>query len=497
VTGVQTCALPISNVTAIPANGQVSLDWTPVEGAEYYIIYWATEPGVDTSCSQITTNLFPFVHDSLSQSTTYYYRLSAVNSVGESNLSTEISMRARTPFSGLIQSLTAFDAQTNDNFGTAVAVSGDYVIVGAMNEDDGGFSNSGAVYIFHRTGPDAWDTGIKLKSPAPHSSELFGCSVSISGDYAVVGARGNNSLGISSGAAYIFNRTGPNTWDAGTKISASDAQTGDLFGFSVSINGDYVVVGATSEDGGTGNPYVDAGAAYIFHRTGTTAWDEGIKLATPDMQASSAYGYSVAINNDYAVVSSPWKSDSFITQGTAYVFHRTGTNTWDSGTIITATDPGANDWFGMSVSICGDYIAVGAAGEDGGLGSPYSNSGAAYIFQRTGTNTWDNGIKITAPDSQSADYFGSSLSLSGDYLAVGAYLEKNGPGDPLVDSGSAYIFHRTGVNSWDSGTRISTPDAQAGDEFAYSVAIGNGYIVGGAGKKTAGGVAGAGKVYIF
>jgi hypothetical protein len=96
--------------------------------------------------------------------------------------------------------------------------------------------------------------------------------------------------------------------------------------------------------------------------------------------------------------------------------------------------------FGNSVSISGDYAVVGATGEDGGLGDPFPYAGAAYIFHRTGTNTWDTGTKIVATDAQAIDYFGTSVSNSGDYAIVGTHLEDGGEGDPMSNTGAAYLF---------------------------------------------------------
>ena len=321
-------------------------------------------------------------------------------------------------------------------------------------------------------------TGLKIVASDAEASDYFGYSVSVDGDYAIVGAYGEDTGGSASGAAYIFHKTGGNTWDSGTKIVASDASADDFFGFSVSINGDYAIVGADHEGAGGS----EAGAAYIFHRTGTNTWDSGTKIVASDAEASDQFSKGVSINGDYAIVGAYGESSN---SGAAYVFHRTGTNTWDSGTKIVAPDAAADDLFGGSVSINGDYAIVGAYGES-------SSSGAAYVFYRTGINSWDSGTKIVAPDAETGDYFGKGVSINGDYAMVGANGEDTGGSS----AGASYIFHRTGINSWDSGTKIVAPDAEAGDDFGLFVSISSDCIIIGANHEAAGG-ANAGAAYIY
>ena len=111
---------------------------------------------------------------------------------------------------------------------------------------------------------------------------------------------------------------------------------------------------------------------------------------------------------------------------------------------VVASDPQGNDYFGLSVSIDGDYAVVGAYREDGGPGDPLYDTGAAYIFHRTGQNIWDAGVKITAHDAQWEDNFGQPVSISGDYVVVGADLEDGGDGDPASDAGAAYVSGEQG-----------------------------------------------------
>jgi len=357
----------------------------------------------------------------------------------------------------------ASDAEADDYFGHSVSIDGDYCIVGAYHEDTGA-SNAGAAYVFHRTGINTWDAGTKIQASATEANDYFGRSVSIFGDYCIVGADGEDI----GGSAYIFHRIGTNTWDAGTKIVSSDIEASDLFGSSVSIDEDYCIVGATGED--TGGSV--AGAAYIFHRTGTNTWDAGTKIVASDAQAHDYFGISVSIDGDYCIVGASFEDTGGSDAGAAYIFHRTGLNTWDAGTKIVASDAEANDSFGNSVSVYGDYCIVGAFYEDAGGAS---NAGSAYIYHRTGTNTWDAGIKIVASDAEAGDLFGYSVSIYGDCCIVGAYRESTGGSY----AGAAYAFYRTGTNTWDAGTKIVASDAEANDQFGIAVSVNkNNCIVG-------------------
>ncbi len=317
--------------------------------------------------------------------------------------------------------IVAPGAEASDNFGKSVSISGDYAIVGAHGEETGG-SMAGAAYIYHRTGLDnVWDAGTEIKAFDAQASDVFGWSVSISGDYAIVGAYGEDEEGSLAGAAYIFHRTGPdNVWDAGIKIVAADAAADDWFGVSVSISGDYAIVGAHWEDPGAS----DAGAAYIYHRTGPdNVWDTGTKIMASDVQAYDYFGISVSISGDYAIVGAYGEDTGGSNAGAAYIYHRTGPdNVWDTGTKIMASDAQGSDWFGVSVSISGPYAIVGAYQEDEGG----SNAGAAYVYQRTGENAWDTETKIMASDAEADDQFGKSVSISGPYAIVGAQYEDTG-----------------------------------------------------------------------
>ena len=155
------------------------------------------------------------------------------------------------------------------------------------------------------------------------------------------------------------------------------------------------------------------------------------KLLAQDGAVDDNFGESVSINGDYAIVGAPDADGAINGSGAAYIFHRTGTNSWDTGTKLTAYDGEEYDYFGESVSIDGDNALVAGYGND----DNGETSGSMYLFERTGTNSWDSGVKIVSPDGASADSFGTSVSTNGDYALAGA----SGDDDNGSASGSAYI----------------------------------------------------------
>ncbi len=243
------------------------------------------------------------------------------------------------------------------------------------------------------------------------------------------------------------------------KILAADGAGGDWFGMSVAISGDYAIVGASHDD----DKGTDSGSAYVFHRIGANTWDAGTRILADDGAAGDEFGDGVAISGDYAIVGAFLDDDKGDASGSAYIFHRTGTNTWDAGTKITASDGAPTDWFGRAVAISGDYAIVGVRYDDDG----FDSTGSAWVFHRTGTNTWDEGTKITASDGDTTDRFGISVAISGEHAIIGAYCDD----DKGTDSGSAWVFHRTGTNTWDAGTKITPADGATGDTFGVHVAI--------------------------
>lgn len=300
----------------------------------------------------------------------------------------------------------------NDKFGTSVAISGDIAIVGAPEDNHGG-SNLGTVFVFYRDegGIDNWGEVTSITASDGDPNDEFGYSVSISGDIAIVGAP---YVGNDVGAAYVFYRDegGTDNWGEVAIVSADDGANGDVFGWTVSISGDYAVVGAPLDDD-TANV---SGSAYVFyrHEGGNNDWGQVAKLTASDAAECDNFAISVAISANFVVVGAWGDDDEGGNSGSAYVYEQPvggwdDSDQWDAK--LHADDAVAGDYFGISVSIRGERAIVGAFGDDGARG-------AAYVFDSN--DDWDQTTKLTADDDDLSDVFGRSVGISGDFAISGA-----------------------------------------------------------------------------
>ncbi|GBC62283.1 hypothetical protein DENIS_3252 [Desulfonema ishimotonii] len=209
--------------------------------------------------------------------------------------------------------LTASDGGPEDRFGMSVCVSGDYAVVGSNYDDDNG-TNSGSAYIFYRNG-SVWEEQGKLIAGDNAEGDFFGRSVSVSGDYAIVGAPNDDDGGSSSGSAYIFHRS-ESAWTQTCKLTADDSASGDLFGNSVSISGDYAIAGAYfGDDNGS-----MSGKAYIFFRNGDGTWTQQDKLTASDGAERDHFGNSVGIGGECVIAGAYYDDDNGTNSGSAYIY---------------------------------------------------------------------------------------------------------------------------------------------------------------------------------
>ena len=382
-----------------------------------------------------------------------------------------------------LQKITAPDGADGDQFGISVSVSGDTAIIGAYGDDDenNGSLSSGSAYIFEKNNGDEWIETQKLTVSDGEKSDWFGYSVSISGDTAIIGAYGDDDNNDDSGSAYIFEKNSGDEWMKTQKITAPDGGTGDYFGYSVSVSGDTAIIGAYGDDTNIGD---DSGSAYIFEKNSGDEWMKTQKITASSVDEEDYFGYSVSVSGDTAIIGAYGDDDTNIgsDSGSAYIFER---NTDDDGNWpatetqkLIAPDGERSDQFGISVSVSGDTAIIGANRDDTNIGS---DSGSAYIFER---NTDDNGNwltiplqKLTASDGAESDYFGYSVSISGDTAIIGAY----GDDDNGAETGSAYIFKKNSDGTWSKTVKlVAGDDGAAEDRFGYSVAVSDENIVIGA-----------------
>ena len=393
------------------------------------------------------------------------------------------------PGAELLFTLNNPNASNADYFGYSIAISGNYAIVGAYRENDAGGTTSGKAYIFNVTTGQLLHTLDNPNAYSTSANDYFGISVAISGNYAIVSAYAEDDAGgTNSGKAYIFNVTSGALLYTLDNPNAYGSSNSDQFGTTVAISGNYAIIGVPNEDEG-GNA---SGTAYIFNvTTGALVHT----LNNPNAYSTSAndyFGISVAILGNYAIVGAYFEDDSGgTTSGKAYIF-----NVSTGALVHTLDNPNAyststGDRFGRSVAIDDNYAIVGAFWEDDAGGT---DSGKAYIFNvTTGAllHTLDN---PTAFGTSASDFFGFSVGISGNYAIVGAYGEDDSGG---TSSGKAYIYNVTTgalVHTLDNPNAYNT---SAGDQFGNSVAISGNYAIVSAYLEDDAGGTSSGKAYIY
>lgn len=354
--------------------------------------------------------------------------------------------------------LLSSDIGTDHCFGCAVAISGDTAIVGA------GGANAAYIFMRDQGGTDNWGEVKKISGPVASSG--FGSSVDISGDLAIVGAPTYNSL---QGRAYIFNRNqgGANNWGLMANGTKTGQAVGDFFGNAVSVSGSFAMVGARWKDN-------KEGAVYFYERSDHATDDWGIKeirKASPTPAADEEFGFSVSIGGNYAVIGS-WDGGD---RGAAYVHSKDEPYAEGWGWVVTlnpATLTNSSS-FGYSVSMGIDTAIVGAPGTE-----------EAYVFSRTEDPGWGQVGRLSAAGSGE---FGWSVSMfSNSRAVVGGYLTAGG--------GAAYVFSS---DNWSALDRtLTASNAQSGDGFGWKVAIASDVILVGARFEDSGG-SNAGATYVF
>jgi len=381
-----------------------------------------------------------------------------------------------------VEKLVAFDAAEDDSFGNSVAVEGDLLVVGAHKDSNAEGSSAGATYIYRKNG-QVWeleekvyptgtdlaaldsfgtkvliDEGIifvstlrgdvssqatnrgtifvyeyddttwmkkqKIFASDHNLNDYFGSSFDVEGNRMVVGAYNNGDAGESSGSAYVFEYEG-GAWVEKQKLVASDAEAGDLFGRSVSIKGDFIVVGADGED----TLGSSAGSVYVFgYNPSTQQWTQKQKLLASGGKASDGFGSSVDIRGDFVIVGA-YGVNTYT--GAAYVF-KYANNQWSQSQKIVPSDISAGDRFGVSVSLFNNRIVIGSSyDDDAGI-----NSGSAYVYEYNG-NSWVQTKKLLSSDVSTARLFGSDVFLDSYIVVVGASFES----EVLYKAGSAFVYN--------------------------------------------------------
>jgi hypothetical protein len=355
--------------------------------------------------------------------------------------------------------LTATDGQFGELFGYSVAIDGDTAVIGASFADIGDSVNQGAVYVYTSNGT-SWLQQQKLVADDGAEFDEFGYAVAIDGDTVVIGAA-RADIFISSddlGAVYVFTRD-DTTWTQQQKITVTDISYQANFGHAVAVDGNTLIAGAYRAEADN-NP--NQGAAYVYTRSGS-AWSQEQKLTSSDGTAWDEFGQSVALQEDTALIGAVKANVGDLEQGAGYVFTRSGTIWTEQQKLVASDDAFGAIGVGKAVALDSDTAVLGA-----NHASPDDNfyQGAATVFTFDGT-IWNEQQKLVASDGAAFDEFGVSVALVGDTVAVGAF-EADISGN--AGQGAAYVFTRSG-SVWSEQQKLIANDGSTDDHFGCAVAL--------------------------
>ena len=372
------------------------------------------------------------------------------------------------------QQVVALDANTSAFFGfPGIDFSADGLsCVIAAGADDTIASNAGAVYIFERTSAaGSWSQAYKINANDAQSGDAFGYSASMNdaGDRIVVGAHFEDTRGSNAGAIYIFHKAG-SSWSQEQKFAPAILGSNDQFGFSSAISGDgnYVVVGAFGYDTASTN----AGLVYVYNWNGSS-WQFQQELVNPWNGTDNKFGFSVDIDQDGdTIVVGAYEYDGSPTGpytdfGYVVVYARSGSTWSQQSGVIQEPNPDFANLFGGYVSISDDGNTIAACAYWAGDGGK-NRSGRVHIFNRT-SGVWAHTQQLSASDKEDGGYFGRAVRISGDAstLLVGAYLSDF---NSLSNVGRAYIFTNQS-GTWIEQAVIVHPNFAAQDRFGWGLGI--------------------------
>jgi hypothetical protein len=382
-----------------------------------------------------------------------------------------------------------------------------------------GAPDSGAVYVYTRDGAGVWSQQAYIKASNTDAQDAFGGSIALSGNTLAVGAGGEGSAatGIDgdqsdnsasgAGAVYVYTRDAAGVWSQQAYIKTSSTESGDSFGGRVALSGDTLAVAASGEDSAaTGidgdqsdNSTTDAGAVYVFTRDAAGVWSQQayVKASNPD--TFDEFGITVALSGNRLAVGArvedsaatgidgDQSDNSASGAGAVYVFTRDAAGVWSQQAYIKESNTDAGDFFGRSLALSGDMLAVGArheasaaTGIDGDQSdNRATDAGAAYVFAGDAAGVWSQQAYVKASNTEGGDIFGTWVELSGDRLAVGATLEDSAAtgiaGDEsdnsAMEGGAAYVFMRDAAGVWSQQAYVKASNTEAGDQFGRSVTL--------------------------
>lgn len=364
----------------------------------------------------------------------------------------------------------------SDEIGRAVAMFGDYAVIGAPHSDINGPS-SGTAFIFEHIG-GSWTLVAQVEPADGGAEDRFGWSAAIQDSSIIIGAPGDSPVATSSGSAYVFDRIG-GVWTETAKVHPAVAASYDEFGTDVDIAGDILIGSAPYEDQLASN----SGATFVFENVGGT-WTEQLKLTASDGAVNDFFGLSIALD-DTTVFCGAYGSDALGGNRGAVYRYRRDSGLWPEIDKVIAPDAANGDQFGIALAADQGRLVVGSKFDDDGG----NKSGSAYVYAESG-GVYSFEQKLTASDEASNDEFGSSVDISGTRIVVGA--QKNDDGGE--SSGSIYVFDLSGT--WTEVTKLIAFDDAAQDRYGFSVGVADGSLLTGSRLDDDAGI-NSGSVYFY
>ncbi len=345
--------------------------------------------------------------------------------------------------------LLASDGSEGALFGNSIAMFGDTALIGAQ-ADDNRANAAGAAYVYRYDGSH-WVRGAKLLAADRTKEDYFGSAVALWRDTALIGASGDGY----SGSAYVFRFDGQR-WNEEVKLYASDGGEFDRFGEALALVGDTAIIGVRWDENENG---MWAGSAYVFKYDGLE-WVEDAKLLASDGVPADFFGTSVALSGKSVLVGAPVGYGMQPYAGSAYLYRYNGLQ-WVEDAKMTPSDGAEGDHFGTSVALLGDTALIGApADEDNG---PWT--GSVYFFGYDGAEWVERG-KLLASDGAEDDGFGWSIAISKDTALIGTRSEDDDGEYP----GSTYVFRYDGTH-WIEEAKLMASDGDGMDFFGRAVAL--------------------------
>lgn len=402
--------------------------------------------------------------------------------------------------------VVAKDRGSMDQFGMRVDMDDNHAIVGVPFDDTyyhgKRIYQTGAAYIYGRDSTGRWIQVQQLTAPVITANHEFGYAVCIENGVAFVGAPFEEYRGKHAGAVYVFVLQSNGTWKQTQKITAAVRDQTWLLGRSLSMSGNYALVGASS-----GTEVV-----YVYKKDSSGFWSQTQTLVSSDIERGDNFGQNLDVSGDVAVIAAEHEDHDVNNQnhlhmaGSVYIFEKDGSGKWNEVQKIVASDRGEMDVFGRSVSVYDSVVVVGALSENHDeKGRNYKEaSGSAYIYRQDKKGNWNEVQKIVASDRDELNFFGWGVSVHKKYILVGATgndYDSNGA-DSMNYAGAYYVFQEDSNRVWQEIQKVTANDRRTESQFGRSVAQSSKYAIIGAfhdiyNEYGVGGVSWGGSAYLY